>query len=79
MPLGGIAIALFVGYIMDKEQVKNALKPYMGEILFACWLFVLRYLTPIFIFALMLKEIGILNWQLAAHCWQRKKCLCLEK
>ncbi len=62
MPLGGIAIALFVGYIMDKEQVKNALKPYMGEILFACWLFVLRYLTPIFIFALMLKEIGILNF-----------------
>ena len=62
MPLGGIAISIFVAFIMDKNLVRENLVPYMGEFLFKVWLFILRYLTPIFIFALMLKEIGILNF-----------------
>lgn len=62
MPLGGIAISVFVAYIMNKTLVRDTLEPYLGKTLFAIWLFILKYLTPIFIFALMLKEIGILQF-----------------
>lgn len=62
MPLGGIAISIFVAFIMDKNLVRKNLVPYMGEFLFKVWLFILRYLTPLFILALMLKELGVLNF-----------------
>ncbi len=62
MPLGGIAISIFVAFIMDKNLVRKNLVPYMGEFLFKVWLFILRYLTPLFILALMLKELGVLDF-----------------
>ncbi|AXK49707.1 sodium-dependent transporter [Aliarcobacter trophiarum LMG 25534] len=62
MPLGGIAISIFVGYIMDKELLRSSLEPYMGKYIYSSWLFILRFLTPIAIFILMLKEIGVLNF-----------------
>lgn len=62
MPLGGIAISIFVAYIADKNLIKNALLPYMGEFLFNLWLVILRYLTPIAIFILMLKEMGVVKF-----------------
>ena len=61
MPLGGIVVAVFVGYIMDKEVLEKSLKPLMGNFFYAIWLISIRYLTPIAITILMLKEIGILK------------------
>lgn len=62
MPLGGIAISIFVGYIMDKKLLRASLEPYMGKYIYSFWLLILRFLTPIAIFILMLKEIGVLNF-----------------
>ena len=61
MPLGGILLALFVGYVMDKELIRNSLVPYMGEKFFRIWLFVVRYVAPISVFAIFLNETGILK------------------
>lgn len=61
MPLGGIAIAVFVGYILDREVSRRALIPYMGERFFSIWLFIMRYVAPISVFIIMLKEIGIIT------------------
>ena len=47
MPLGGILIALFVGYAMNKEAVKDALKYEMGETIFKIWYFSIRYIAPL--------------------------------
>jgi neurotransmitter:Na+ symporter, NSS family len=61
MPLGGIAVAIFVGYILDKEVARNAIVPHTGERFYNIWLFIMRYVAPISVFIIMLKEIGIIT------------------
>ena len=63
LPIGGIFIALFVGYIMDREQLRNRLVPFIGEPLYKIWLMTIRYLAPIAIFILMLNETGIIKFE----------------
>ncbi|OQX74078.1 MAG: sodium-dependent transporter [Campylobacteraceae bacterium 4484_4] len=47
LPLAGILIALFVGYVMNREEVKHDVKEAMGETFFAVWLFSLRIIVPL--------------------------------
>ncbi len=47
MPLGGILIAIFVGYAMKKEDVRATLSKDMGDTLFAIWYFSIRYIAPL--------------------------------
>ena len=61
MPLGGILIAIFVGYVLDKEFSRNVLVPFMGNSLYAVWLFVMRVVAPIAIFLVMLNEMGVIK------------------
>jgi len=63
LPIGGIFVALFVGYIMDKNVVREALIPFMGEKFFAIWLFLIRYIAPLAIIIVMLNETGIVKFQ----------------
>ena len=63
MPIGGIFIAIFVGYIMDKQVIREALIPYMGEMFFSIWLFIIRYVAPLAVLIIMLNETGILKFQ----------------
>jgi len=62
LPIGGIFVALFVGYIMDKNVVREALIPFMSEKFFAIWLFIIRYIAPLAIIIIMLNETGILKF-----------------
>jgi len=55
-------VALFVGYIMDKDVVRGALIPFIGEKFFAIWLFLIRYVAPLAIIIIMLNETGILKF-----------------
>lgn len=59
MPIGGILIAVFVGYVLDKKVSRDAIVPHTGERFYTIWLFVMRYVAPISIILIMLKEIGI--------------------
>ena len=61
MPLGGILLAIFVGYIMDKQLIRNTLVPFMGERFFKVWLILIRYIAPISVLLIMLNETGILK------------------
>ena len=61
MPLGGIVIAIFIGYVMDKEVAKKAIIPHTGETFYNIWLFTIRYVAPISVFVIMLKETGIIG------------------
>ena len=62
MPLGGILIAIFVGYVLDKEFSRKILVPFMGNQLYAVWLFVMRIVAPIAIFLVMLNEMGVIKF-----------------
>jgi len=61
LPLGGLLIALFVGYVLPKTEVYAALKHEMGERYFAVWHFSIRYIAPVALIFMMLNLMGILK------------------
>jgi len=61
LPLGGFLIAVFVGYILDKDRVASQLKKEMGNRLFTVWRFSIRYVAPIALVFMMLNLIGIIK------------------
>lgn len=62
LPLGGLLLSLFVGYVCDKERILNELtnngtlcnRPCAKAILFLC-----RYVTPVLIGIILLKGLNI--------------------
>jgi NSS family neurotransmitter:Na+ symporter len=61
LPLGGLLIAIFVGYVLQKERVYAALEHEMGERFFAVWRFSIRYIAPVALLFMMLNLMGILK------------------
>lgn len=59
LPLGGLIMALFVGFVIEKQRVESILKPQLGPT-FEIWYFSLRYITPVAMFVVMLSLMGIL-------------------
>ena len=59
LPLGGLVMAVFVGFVIPKSQVESILKPQL-KWAFAPWYFSLRYLTPVAMFIVMLSLIGVI-------------------
>jgi len=63
LPIGGILVSLFVGYIMDKQQLRDKLVPFMGENIYRIWLSIIRYIAPLAIIVVLLNETGILKFK----------------
>ncbi len=61
LPLGGLAIAIFVGYVLQKERVYSALEHEMGPLYFNIWRFSIRYIAPVALIFMMLNLMGILK------------------
>ena len=59
LPLGGLVMALFVGFVIEKQRVESLMRPQLG-FAFDAWYFSLRYVTPVAMFVVMLSLIGIL-------------------
>ena len=63
LPIGGLLIAIYTGYILDK---KIAMAEITGEgrgylKIFQVWYFVIRYIAPVAVFVIFLTKIGIIN------------------
>jgi NSS family neurotransmitter:Na+ symporter len=61
LPLGGLLIAIFVGYELHKDRVKAALENEMGENIYKVWRFSIRYIVPIALIFMMLNLMGIIQ------------------
>lgn len=59
LPLGGLIMAIFVGFVIEKQKVESILRPQLG-FAFDAWYFSLRYLTPIAMFIVMLSLMEII-------------------
>ncbi|MEA1893530.1 MAG: sodium-dependent transporter [Campylobacterota bacterium] len=59
LPLGGLVMAVFVGFVIEKQRVEAKLRPQLG-FAFDIWYFSLRYITPVAMFIVMLSLMGIL-------------------
>ena len=62
LPVGGILIAIFTGWVLDK-RVREA--EYMSGSTFKngykYWLFLIRYVAPISVFIIILQRVGFIN------------------
>ena len=61
LPLGGLLIALFVGYVLQKDRVYSVLGHEMGKTYFNIWRFSIRYVAPVALLFMMLNLMGILK------------------
>ncbi len=62
VPFGGILVVIFVGYFMDKEKINEELIPLMGKTFVKVWFFMVRYIIPIALVAVILNETGIFKF-----------------
>jgi len=60
LPLGGLATAVFVAWIMKKESAKEEINLSDGQ--FQLWYFILRWLTPFAILFVFLNLVGIVSF-----------------
>jgi len=58
LPLGGLCIALFVGWVMSRESVVDEMGGRSG-IDFKLWYFVVRFITPVAVVLVFLQAIGV--------------------
>ncbi len=63
LPLGGFLIAIFVGYVLPKSEVRAHLNNpnEFKAILYKIWLFSIRYIAPIALIFMMLNLMGIIK------------------
>ena len=59
LPMGGLIMAVFVGFVIEKQRVESVMRPQLG-FAFDAWYFSLRYITPVAMFTVMLSLMGVL-------------------
>lgn len=64
LPLGGFLIAVFVGYVMPRSQLRAALKSSMTDRGFALWYFSLRYISAPALIVVMMNLVGLISVEL---------------
>lgn len=57
LPLGGMMIAIFVGYFIDKRRLEELLLPYASQKVFAVWYFSIRFVTPLGVLSVMINKL----------------------
>ncbi len=63
LPLGGLFISLFVGWVLGRKKVRSEIEKggSISEIMLSIFLFLVRFIAPIAIAIVFLKGIGLLN------------------
>ncbi len=59
LPIGGLIMAVFVGFVIEKQKVESILRPQLG-FAFDIWYFSIRYITPVAMFIVMLSLMNII-------------------
>ena len=59
LPMGGLLMALFVGFVIPRSKVEAVMKPQL-QWAFEIWYFSLQYITPVAMFVVMLSLIGVI-------------------
>lgn len=60
LPLGGLLIAIFVGWFMKNQFVTEELDVSSESLFYPVWRFLLRYVTPVGVGVVLLNAIGVL-------------------
>lgn len=60
LPLGGLAIAIFAGWVISRADSRDELHE-MKSTTYAFWRGLVRYVSPILVFIVFLSAVGVLN------------------
>ena len=58
LPLGGIIFAIFVGYFVKFELLKELFLPFTGKVVFEIWYFLIRFVAPLLVLVVLIREIS---------------------
>jgi NSS family neurotransmitter:Na+ symporter len=58
LPLGGLFIALFAGWIMRQESTREELYTYPA--IYKTWRFLTRYIAPVAVIVVFLKAVSLI-------------------
>ncbi len=61
LPLGGIVTAVFVGFFIDQNHLKNNMLHFMNETVFKIWLFSIRFIVPLGVGIVMIEKLGLFS------------------
>jgi len=61
LPLGGICMAIFVAWLMNKQFVRDELETTSESVGYRIWHFLLRYVTPLGVGLVFLNAIGVFS------------------
>ncbi len=59
LPLGGMLIAIFAGWVMQQKSSRDELA--MNQLAYTLWLFLTRFIAPLAVFLVLLKVSGVLD------------------
>jgi NSS family neurotransmitter:Na+ symporter len=61
LPLGGLLIAIFAGWIMSRAASEDefAMK---SKVLYQLWFVLVRYITPVAVIIVFLNVVGVIDW-----------------
>ena len=60
LPLGGLLIALYAGWVLP-ARIRNAELSDLSGIWCVCWLFLIRFVAPILVIIVLLDKIGLID------------------
>jgi SNF family Na+-dependent transporter len=60
LPLGGLLIAIFTGWLLPKKYIQDKLGWPVDHFSFKCWRWVERYFAPTAILLILLTSLGII-------------------
>ena len=64
MPLGGLMISIFTGWVLSKQKIKEEMSSY-GKFptpYYRTFVFLVKYITPLCIILVLLNQIGLGKW-----------------
>jgi NSS family neurotransmitter:Na+ symporter len=59
LPLGGLLIAIFVGWFMSSDMIRKEMKM-KNDVIFTVWRFILRFISPVAITLIFINGLGLL-------------------
>jgi NSS family neurotransmitter:Na+ symporter len=61
LPLGGLAIAIFAGWFVTREDQESGFGGRFGQTFAAAWRFLIRFVTPTLVLIVILWQIGLIE------------------
>jgi len=61
LPVGGMLISIFCGFVLSADEKRSELSSFEARVIYPTWNFLIRYVSPILVFIVILNMIGVFS------------------